>query len=157
MTNYPDACAIIDDLVAMFTTLESDTVAVSDGILIGREERKVILEVGVDDPDSIREASWSSASSTIEWAGLGNRARDESVLVNCAISAWTGTTVAKEARDAANAVLAGAAQLLFTNYNDVGTAWAAWISQIDWSQGQTDKGAMAVCLFSITARVRLSV
>ncbi|MEU8270829.1 hypothetical protein AB0B89_27185 [Sphaerisporangium sp. NPDC049002] len=84
--------AAIDALVALFQAtpgLGVAGVAVVDGPIITGDPLHEAVFVGYDgDPDGDGEA----VTFDQEWAGLGARAKNESFVVMCAVSVWSGST-----------------------------------------------------------------
>jgi hypothetical protein len=100
--------AAIDAIVA---ALKAAGLQVWDGpVLTGDYEDAVFI--GYDAyPDVVEQRS---AGSTQTWAGLGQRARDEDIVISCAVVTLTGDTDTtwKPARDKAFAMLETVGQVL---------------------------------------------
>lgn len=146
----------IDGLIRVFT----DAIPygeVSDGIWLGGDDDiTAIVEVGIDDPSSVRLGS-ESARTNIDWAGLGNKARNETPIVNCAASAWSGDTEAKGPRDQAFALVRACQKALTDDPSVGGIVQYCLVSDLTTRQGQNKTGAVCVVLFSVSAHARTVV
>lgn len=148
----------IDALVTEFSRALPDDI-VSDGIWLGADSddlRSGVVEVGIDDPESARRGS-ESARSDIEWAGLGNRARDERPTVNCAASFWTGDDDAKTARDGAFRLMRTCQRALTDDPSVGGVVQHCSVTDVTLRQGMNKNGAVAIALFTVTAKARTVV
>lgn len=132
-------------------------VRVSDGVLLGDEAEKRKLEVGVDDPESVRSGA-RSASTDLTWGHLGNRARDETFRVRCSALARTGVSGdagAALARAQVAEIVDAVQADLFAD-PQIGGCLYARVSEIELKQGQNRDGAVCQATFAIEGRARLT-
>ena len=107
--------ALIDWLVAAFTTSPAlgqavPPVAVYDGPVVTAADDKLILWVGVQDPDS--DGAAEAAVFEQARSDLGQATRDETSIIRCAAEAWPGTDDVRTARVAAFAISAAAENII---------------------------------------------
>lgn len=104
MTTTSRVPAVIDALVALFYAAPAlDDVKVVDGPIVTNDPLPQAVFVGYDgDPEGDGEA----VSFTQAWASIGQKARDETFTVTCAVAAWKGSTKVKPVRDLAYELLA---------------------------------------------------
>ena len=133
-------------------------VRVAHGVLLGDEALTEKIEIGVDNPDSVR-AGARSASSDLTWAHLGNRARDESFRIRCMASARVG----ESGDDGAALAMANAETLvdavqadLWTDPTVNATCLYARVADLEISQGQNRGGSVCQVAFTIEGRARLT-
>lgn len=105
--------SVLDYLVATFTaaaTLGAATppVTVYDGPATTGDSERLVLWVGLDDPDGA--GAPLAAESTRQWAGLGGQS--ESIVVYCAAEAWSGESSVSAYRTAAYAIVAAVEALV---------------------------------------------
>lgn len=143
--------AVIDALLAYLPPRLTPTKVV-DGPGASNTEQPYLL-VGVDDPDS-EEAS-TAATSRHEAAGMG-KSRDQSITVYCTAVAWTGNEDAKEARDAAYALLAAVEAEISADPTLGGVVFGARVGDDTLRQNTNNRGVEAHVLFTVEARTHLS-
>ncbi|MER7063960.1 hypothetical protein [Streptomyces albidoflavus] len=87
---------VIDALVALFGAAPALAgVKVVDGPLVTNDPLPQAVFVGYDgDP----EGEGQAADMSQEWAAIGQKARDESFTVTCAVAAWKGSTTVRPIR-----------------------------------------------------------
>jgi len=110
--------ALLDYLVDLFTTAgnaANPPFTVYDGPVVTAENVKLLLWVGLTDPDS--DAADSAATFTQARADLGQLTRDESSSISCVAEAWSGTgeSALSSLRASAFAVLAAVETAIRTN------------------------------------------
>ena len=150
--------ALIDYLVNAFTsapTLGAATppVAVYDGPVTTAAADKLILWVGLADPDSIPPQPGATFEQSR--ADMGSLTRDEVSVIRCAAEAWAGTDDLKTVRVAAFAIHAAADALVRADTSQFGgnAALAApGITGGELLQDNTQQGAVARVVFQITFR-----
>lgn len=142
---------VIDEMMRRFPVALGPDVAVSDGIYLGGDETDQLLQVGVEDPDSVNGRT-TSASSRIEWRGLGALARDEILQIRCLASAKSGDADPRAARNKAFHIVEGCQHDL-TRDPMVGGSVYSWITEITLQQQQNPNGAYADVLFVVQCRV----
>lgn len=145
--------AVIDALVSTWTTAG---LTVNDGPpLQAANTGTDVVYVGWDGGEDNNDA----ATGTQQWAGLGNRARDEALSVTCYAEATRGETVMKPTRDAALALVATCETSLRTDpqlggaLTPPGLAWFAEVQRL--AQPQTGKGSRCGVVFTVNATARL--
>jgi hypothetical protein len=148
---------VIDALVTAATAaLDPELVLVSDGYPVTSSDGAMtVLAIGVDDPAD--EARADSGEATQEFANAAGRARNEAGTVRCAISTGDGDGVAKTARDAAFAVLAAVAAIVGGSSTplDLPNVWKAGVTDVRLYQDQTEDGAAALLMFTVTYAARV--
>jgi hypothetical protein len=148
--------AVMDALVSNLPGWIADaTVAVIDGpqIVDGSQARYVV--VGSDDADPRNETRAGTIAS--EWAGLGARARDENVEVDCAVVVFAGDEGGfSTVRDAAGTILAAIETGLRTNAIP-GLSGVLWqeLTVGDVYQANTNHGPRVRIPFTVHARSRI--
>jgi hypothetical protein len=105
MTTTSRVPDVIDALVALFAAAPGLAgVKVLDGPVVTGSPLKDVVFVGYDgDPD---EDGGLAVEFSQEWASIGQRARDETFTVTCAVLAWRGSTAVRPVRVRAFALLA---------------------------------------------------
>jgi hypothetical protein len=153
--------ATIDYLVTTFaasTRLGAavDPVKVYDGPQVSEEFPKLILWIGLDDPDTSPGAPMA-ATSTQAWVGPGNRWRDELFDIMCVAEAWSGDTDVKTARVAAYAIVAAVEDLTRADANLGGNVLFInpGVTGHTLRQNNTSKGAVAQVQFLISCKARI--
>ncbi|MEV4173982.1 hypothetical protein [Nonomuraea sp. NPDC049709] len=96
MTTTSRVPAVIDGLVDFFEAATGlAAVKIVDGPIVTNAPLKEAIYVGYDgDPDGEGQA----ADVTQEWASIGQRARDETILITCAVVVWRGDTKVRPVR-----------------------------------------------------------
>lgn len=150
---------VFDAVAAMVTRFRAalPNTRVSDGVLLGDEDLRSKLEVGVDDPNSVR-AGARSASTDITWAHLGNRARDETFRIRCIASARvgeSGDTGAAAARAACKTMVDAVQADLFAT-PIIGGCLYARVAELELQQGQNRGGSVCQVTFTVEGRARLT-
>jgi len=150
--------ALIDWLVAAFTTSPAlgqavPPVAVYDGPVVTAADDKLILWVGVQDPDS----DGASEAAVFEQArsDLGRATRDETSIIRCTAEAWAGTDDARTVRAAAFAILAAAEGIVrsdATNFGGSAALAAPGVTGGVLLQNSTQQGAVARVTFDVIFR-----
>lgn len=104
MTATSRAPVVIDALVGLFDADPVlDGVKVVDGPIVTNDPLPEAVFVGYDgNPEGDGEA----VDFRQEWASIGQRAKDETFTVTCAVVVWRGSTEVKPIRDRAFALLA---------------------------------------------------
>lgn len=105
MTTTSRAPAVIDALVALFeATPALDGVKVVDGPLVTGDPLHRAVFVGYDgDPDN---DGGEAVTFSQEWASIGQKAKNETFTVQCAVAAWKGSTKVRPVRVLAYDLLA---------------------------------------------------
>lgn len=104
------APAVIDALLALCRAAPGlDGVTVMDGPKVTGDPLKAVVCIGWDADE---DGDGAAVESSQEWAGLGAKARDETLQVTCAALAWHGETTVKPVRDRAYALVAAVEQAL---------------------------------------------
>lgn len=155
--------SVIAALVSLFTsaaTLGQATppVTVYDGPQTTEDAPPLILWVGLDDPDN-PDAAPLAASSQQEWAGIGKRGRNETVVVECVAYAWSGLDDIAGARTAAYGIMAAVETVMQATdssglggnilFPDPGVTGGTL------RQNNTTKGAVAQVGFQIILKARI--
>lgn len=101
-SRVPDA---IDALMAVFAAAPAlDGVHVFDGPPVTGSPLKDVVFVGYDgDPEG---DGGQAVEFSQEWSSIGQKAKDETFTVNCAVLAWRGSTAVRPVRERAFALLA---------------------------------------------------
>jgi hypothetical protein len=105
--------SVLDYLVALFTAdptlgAAAPPVTVYDGPATTGDAERLVLWVGLDDPDA--DGPPLAAESTRQWAGLAGQS--ESIVIYCAAEAWSGETSVSAYRVAAYAIVAAVETLV---------------------------------------------
>ncbi|MEV7907700.1 hypothetical protein [Streptomyces anulatus] len=87
MTTPSRVPAVLDRLVATFTTALPASVAVHDGPTVTADPLQDVVCVGWDGDD---DGDGQAVEWTQEWAGLGAGRKDESIDVTCVLICWDG-------------------------------------------------------------------
>lgn len=152
---FPQVSAMSDVIDAMVDRFGQalDDVTVTDGIYLGGDEVDRLLQVGVDDPETV-DGTTNSATSTITWAGLGNLRHDELLTVRLVASAKSGNQegAARSARVAAFEVME-ACQLELTRDPSIAGAIYSLVTEVALRQEQNSYGALAHLMFAVQCRV----
>jgi hypothetical protein len=150
--------SLIDALVgAAATALPS--VLVTDGYDITDNPGPDKLMVGVDDGTASTAASSSNASQEQATAGTP-RSRQQTGSLNCWALSWNGDATAKTARDAVYAIQAGVENILRADPTlgiprPNGQVLVIQLGDEQFSQDQTDTGAMALLTFTVQFEARI--
>lgn len=146
--------AVMDALVSNLPGWINDaTVAVYDGPVVADGSQAKYVAVGSDGT----EGEFRSATITGAWAGLGARARDENVEVDCAVVVFAGDEGGfSTVRDAAGTILAAVETGLRTNAIP-GLAGVLWQEMTvgDVYQANTNHGLRVRIPFTVHARSRI--
>jgi len=113
------------------------------------------LVVGIPDPSNQDAAT--SASSSQEWAHTNHTRRNEMGDVWCVAVASNGDNNARAARASVKAITDAIEDYLRVNYT-LGLPTLLWTSygeSTDLQQDRTDRGAIAMLVFSIHFRARI--
>lgn len=146
---------VIDALVSALTTALPDADVV-DGPAVNRPNiGRDTLYIGW----SGEEGDNTSANADQEWASLGNRARNEAMVIVCRAHTSSGETVMKPVRDAALALVAATEAALRTD-PQLGSALvppglAQFGSIRTLNQLQTEQGAQCGAVFTVNVTARL--
>ncbi len=152
--------ALIDYLVGLFTSAATlgqavPPVAVYDGQVITADPAPLILWVGMTDP-SIPNSE--AAGFAQEWAALGRRGRNETIIIHCCAVAWGGGNGLAVQRAAVFGIVAAVETLMQADttqfggnvlFPDPGVAAGAL------TQLSTDRGPAARVAFDLTFRSRI--
>ena len=150
--------ALIDWLVNAFTIAPTlgaavPPVAVYDGPVTTDAADKLILWVGLADPDTVPPQP--AATFEQSRADMGSLTRDEVSVIRCAAEAWAGTDDMKTVRVAAFGIHAAADAIVRADTSQFGgnAALAApGITGGELLQDNTQQGAVARVVFQITFR-----
>jgi hypothetical protein len=152
--------AVLDYLVTTFTAASTlgtanPPVAIYDGPVVTDEPSRLILWVGLDDPDG--EGAPTAADSDSTWAALGGMARDEQLSIHCVAEAWSGDTDVRTIRVAAFGIVSAVENIIRANANLGGTLPAGWaeVTGMSLKQNNTTTGAVARVSFRIDCRARI--
>lgn len=144
---------LIDALVAQVPPYLAEGVIVQDGLPTTWDVGD-FLYVGVTDPDS--PTPTPAATSTQEWPLATATGRNESGSLTCYAYVQRGSADAKEARDAAFAITAAVQDLLRGDVRlGVPGVIRTSFESLDFDQGQTPDGALAVVTFRIAFAARI--
>ena len=149
------APALIDWLVAAFTAAPAlgqatPPVAVYDGPVVTAAGDKLLLWVGLQDPDN--EGIETAAAITQSRDDLGQATRTERSDIYCVAEAWAGTGDLATVRHAAAGILAAVETLIradTTSFGGNGQATPG-LSAGDLLQNNTPEGAFARWPFTIS-------
>ncbi|MCX6399233.1 MAG: hypothetical protein NTX33_04780 [Propionibacteriales bacterium] len=148
--------AVIDALVAQ-AAAALPSVNVFDGFGVVNDTGNYLM-VGTDDPSQSVRSIAAQASQTTGPMGT-SRPRDESGSIICAALAWNGNGNAKDARDAAFAVIAAVEALLRADPQLGLTGGPYLVAEMgdgfQLEQTQSDQGAEALVGFSVRFRARI--
>lgn len=110
MTTASRVPAVLDTLVARFDAAAAlDGVRVVDGPIVTSEPLHEAVYVGYDgDPDGGGDA----VDFQQQWAAIGQKAKDETFTVTCAVVVWRGSTTVRPVRLRAFEVLAAVEDVL---------------------------------------------
>lgn len=140
--------------------------AAIDGIIAGLKAYNALKGVTIIDgqpltdlPDDYVAIGFAddmseAISGNQEPAGLGAQRRQEMYTINCEVSAWTGSTVMKTARDKAFSILASVENVV-RHDGTLGKAviFADFGANMSVAQIQTEKGATVVIRFDIAIKI----
>ena len=146
---------VIDGLVTTWTTALT-TATVIDGP--ARQKPNIgddTVYVGWDGGDDNEDA----ASANQEWAGLGNKARNENITITCYAEATRGDDDTKPTRDACLALVQAAEAALRTDPSLggalSGAQWAAFGEITRLAQPKLNNGTRVGAVFTVTAFARI--
>lgn len=147
---------LLNYLVTLFTaagTQVTPPFAVYDGPAVNAAQAKLILYVGLTDPDS--DGADSAATFTQARADLGQLTRDETSSISCVAEAWSGTDDLATVRGQAFGVLAAAEAAVRGNgdqtFGGNGQPYPG-ITGAELLQNTTEAGAFARVRFAIQFR-----
>lgn len=148
------APAAIDALVALAEGLPAlEGVAISDGQTLDGGTAKDRLCIGWDGND---DGDNQAVASSQEWAGLGAKAKDESLIITCAVIAGTGNGDVKPMRDRAYEILGAFADGLRADPSlGFPPPTLAALRVGDLFQEQTDRGPEARVVFQVGVQTRI--
>ncbi|MGW4426380.1 hypothetical protein [Streptosporangium sp. NPDC004631] len=150
--------AVIDALTVRFTAAIAaaagmERVRVLDGPAVTAETDTELVYVGWDgDPDGDGQA----VEATQDWAGIGARARDETLQVTCSVIVWSGDTAMRPRRDRCYAIL-GVLEAALRADPSLGLpppTVAALAAGNLW-QAQTSAGAEVRVVFAVAVKTRI--
>lgn len=146
---------VVDALVSTLTTALPDATVVDGPAVNLPNIGQDTLYIGW----SGDEGDNTSANADQEWAGLGNRARSEAMVIVCRAHTTSGDTVMKPVRDAA-LVLVAAVETALRNDPQLGSALtppglAQFGSVRTLNQLQTEQGAQCGAVFTVNVTARL--
>jgi hypothetical protein len=150
--------ALIDYLVNAFTTAPTlgaatPPVAVYDGPVTTDAGDKLILWVGLADPDSVPPQPGVTFEQSR--ADMGSLTRSEVSVIRCAAEAWSGLDDVRTARTAAFGIYAAADAIVRADTSQFGgnAALAApGVTGVELLQDNPQEGAVARVVFQITFR-----
>ena len=153
--------ALIDYLVTLFTndaTIGAATppVTVYDGPPTTLADAPLKLYIGLQDPDSQGQSEAGTAEQ--EWAAIGRRGRNETVIIHCAAEAWSGSDSIQSARLAAAGITAAVETLMQADTTQFGGNVLypmPGLTGVVWLQNNTDRGAIARVQFDLIFRSRI--
>ena len=142
--------AVIDALVSTLTAALTTTAKVIDGPLVTTPDGDY-LTVGWT-PDG------QTTTGQQEWAGLGNKARNEQIDVPCYCDSYSGSTTVSARRNAAFALMTAAENALRSDATLGGAipnpGWAQ-IGAYSEYQEQTDAGLAVGVVFHVLVTTRI--
>jgi hypothetical protein len=150
--------ALLDWLVSAFQaapTLGQATppVAVYDGPVTLAEDDKLVLWVGLADPDTVPPQPAATFEQSRQ--GMGQVTRDEVSVIRCAAEAWAGTDDLSTVRHAAFAITAAVEAIIradTTRFGGNAQLAAPGVTGGELLQDNTQQGAVARVVFQITFR-----
>ncbi len=147
------APAVIDALFALAGASPGLAEArIHDGPQPTSDPLKQVVCIGWDGDEDSDEA----ADVSQEWAGLGAKARDETIQVPCAAIAWHGSTAMKPVRDLAFAMVAEfEAGLRADPSLGFPPPTVVALATGNAYQRQTQSGAQCRVVFTIAVRTRI--
>lgn len=147
------APAIIDALVALCEAAPGLTeVTIHDGPQPTSDPLKAVVTIGWDGDEDNDQA----VDASQEWAGLGAKAKDESLLVTCAALAWHGETTTKPVRDRAYELVAVVEDALRADPSlGFPPPTVVALSTGNAYQRQLQSGAQCRVVFTIAVRTRI--
>jgi hypothetical protein len=150
--------AVIDYLFTTFQAASTlgqaaapNTVAVYDGPVITGEPARLVLWVGIDDPNADVP---QSASSDQSWAALGKQSKNEQVSVNCTAQAWGGETDVKALRTQVFALVSAVEDILRADVMAGGIFQFSQVTGLVLYQNQPTQGFAQVA-FQIEGQARI--
>ena len=144
---------LIDALIEQARDALGDDAEVIDGLPTTWDVGDFLYD-GVTDPDS--PTPTPAATSTQEWPLATATGRNESGSLTCYAYVQRGSADAKEARDAAFAITAAVQDLLRADVRlGVPGVIRTSFESLDFDQGQTPDGALAVVTFRIAFAARI--
>lgn len=126
-------------------------VAVYDGPVATGAADRLILWVGLDDPDA--DTAALAASSDRQWSGLGGQS--ELITVQCTAEAWSGDDTIATVRTAVYGIVAAVEALIRADTTQFGgNAMLAdpGVTGADLRQNSTETGAQARVQFAIVLK-----
>jgi hypothetical protein len=155
--------ALIDYLFNLFNTDVTlgaapapNTVTVYDGPVTTGLDAPLKLFVGLTDPDN--PAAEVAADSVQEWAGIGRRARNETVTIHCCAEAWSGVDDVRTLRVAVAGIVAAVETLMQADTTQFGGNILfpdPGITALAWPQNNTKDGVIARAQFDLTFKSRI--
>lgn len=146
---------VIDALVSTMTTALPNVLVLDGPPVRGATTGTSVLAIGWDGTEEGDEAGTSSQ----EWAGIGNHARNENLTVTCYAESTSGETTAKTVRDAALAVVQAVETALRSDPQLggalTGPSYAQFGEISGLRQPQTSEGVRAGVVFTVTAFARI--
>jgi hypothetical protein len=151
---------LVSALVDTCASVVPSGVAVYDG-QPSTDDPGSFLMVGVADPNSADSAT--SASGTLEWAGLGHNTSKEHGTITCCAMAWTGNVgnaAQKDVRQAVRDISSAVEVVLRTDPNLGGVVpglnWVRYAGDWNLEQLSAFDGVAAVFHFEIAYQASLS-
>ena len=148
--------SLITYLVTLFTTAgnaANPQFAVYDGPVVNAAQAKLILWVGLSDPDS--DGADSAATFQQGRADYGQLTRDETSSISCVADAWSGADDLPTVRASAFAILAAAETAIRSNLDQTfggnGQPYPG-VTGAELLQNTTEAGAFARVRFQIQFR-----
>lgn len=153
MTGTSRAPAVIDALVALCRTAPALAgVTVQDGPQVTSKHLKAVVCIGWDGDEDNDQA----VEAQQEWAGLGAKAKDETLQVTCAALAWHGSTTTKPVRDRAYALVAAVEDALRADPSlGFQPPTVVALATGNAFQRQTADGAQCRVVFTIAIKTRI--
>lgn len=146
---------LIDALVDTMTTALPDALVIDGPPTQGATSGTDVLVIGWDGTEDGDEAGLVSQ----EWAGIGNRARNENLSVTCYAESTSGDTALKPTRDAALAVVQAVEDALRADPqlggSLTGPSYAQFGEITALRHPQTPSGVRAGVVFTVTAFSRI--
>ena len=145
---------VINALIAKFATV-LPAVTVYDSFPDTDAPPDSYIVVGIPDPSDANAAT--SASSVQEWAHTNHTRRDEAGDVWCVAVAADGGNSPAAARATVRAMTDAVEAALRDDYTlgVTGLLWTSYGTSTDLQQDRTDRGAIAMLVFSVHFRARI--
>lgn len=138
----------IDGLIA---NLKADTTFTAVTIVDGQPTTELpgdYVAIGFSDD------AGSAINGSQDPATLGNQRREEKYSISCEVSSWIGSSVMKNARDRAFAILANVERVIRADATLKGAVmFADFGSSISVSQIQTSQGAVVTIAFDVAIKI----